>query len=64
MRRLVEFISPWALAGLAVWIVVLGVVANWVIPVFAIPGLAGRQRASKRYVPGCAGPMNGSGASP
>lgn len=38
MSRLHEFVSPWALAGLGVWIVVLGVVANWAIPVFANVG--------------------------
>ena len=27
--------SPWSLAALAVWIVVLVVVANWAVPVFA-----------------------------
>ena len=35
MKRLLGFISPWALAGLALWLAVLGVVANWAIPVFA-----------------------------
>ena len=38
MRRLPEFVLPWALLGLAVWIVVLGGVSNWAIPVFANVG--------------------------
>jgi len=38
MKALRSFVSPWALAGLAVWIVVLGAVANWAIPVFANVG--------------------------
>ena len=35
VKRLLGFISPWALAGIAVWLAVLGLVANWAIPVFA-----------------------------
>lgn len=38
VNRLLGFISPWALAAVAVWIVVMGVVANWAIPVFANVG--------------------------
>jgi hypothetical protein len=38
MKALWSFLSPWALAAVAVWIVLLGVVANWAIPVFANVG--------------------------
>jgi hypothetical protein len=30
-----RFVSPWSVAALAAWIVVLIVVANWSVPVFA-----------------------------
>jgi hypothetical protein len=30
-----RFVSPWSLAALAAWIVVLVVVANWAVPAFA-----------------------------
>jgi hypothetical protein len=32
------FVSPWALAGVAAWIAILGLTANWAIPVFANVG--------------------------
>lgn len=35
MTKWPRFVSPWSLATLAVWIVVLIVVANWAVPVFA-----------------------------
>ena len=39
-----RIVSPWALAALAVWIVVLIVVANWAVPVFAnVEGSGGIQ---------------------
>jgi hypothetical protein len=30
-----RFVSPWSFAALAAWIVVLIVVANWAVPIFA-----------------------------
>jgi hypothetical protein len=38
VKRLPDFISPWALAAIAVWLAVVGIVANWAIPVFANVG--------------------------
>jgi len=35
MTNWTRFVSPWSMAALAVWIVVLFVVANWAVPVFA-----------------------------
>jgi len=39
MRNWIRFVSPWSLAAVAVWIVVLTVVANWAVPVFANVGV-------------------------
>ena len=35
MTSWTRFVSPWAIAALAVWVMVMGVVANWAIPAFA-----------------------------
>ena len=35
MRRPLDFISPWALAGIAVWMVIVVVAYNWAIPIYA-----------------------------
>ena len=35
MTKWTRFVSPWAVAALALWIVVLIVVASWAVPVFA-----------------------------
>ena len=35
MRKWQSFVSPWSVAALALWIVVLLLVANWALPVFA-----------------------------
>lgn len=34
VRRLLGFVSPWALAGIAVWMVILAIAHNWAIPLF------------------------------
>jgi hypothetical protein len=35
MTNWTRFVSPWAVVALAVWVVVMVVVANWAVPVFA-----------------------------
>ena len=35
MTNWTRFASPWSVVALAVWIVVLLLVANWAVPVFA-----------------------------
>jgi hypothetical protein len=44
MKRLLSFVSPWALAVIATWLVVMVVAYNWAIPIYANigdPGLCG-----------------------
>jgi len=35
MRNWTQFVSPWSVVAFASWIVILVVVANWAVPVFA-----------------------------
>lgn len=35
MKAVLSFVSPWALAGIALWLVVLVIAYNWAIPIYA-----------------------------
>jgi hypothetical protein len=35
MKAFSSFVSPWALVGLAVWLVVMVIAYNWAIPIYA-----------------------------
>jgi len=44
MKRFLGFVSPWALAAIAMWLVVMVLAYNWAIPIYANiggPGLCG-----------------------
>ena len=38
MKRLLDYVSPWALAGVAVWLVMMVTAYNWAIPIYANVG--------------------------
>jgi hypothetical protein len=40
VKRLLDFVSPWALAAIAVWLVVMVIAYNWAIPIYANIGSA------------------------